>query len=90
MESRGGEGSAWGYGGLCYYACITSVMHIYTRCFVLCMLMTRLSLHHSCASTGKAIPKDKAIKRFVVRYVLSTPCLRMQFVSMYTHHVATL
>lgn len=56
--------------------------YIYTRCFVLCMLMTRLSLHHSCASTGKAIPKDKAIKRFVVRYVLSAPCLRMQSVSM--------
>jgi len=32
--------------------------------------------HYRCASTGKAIPKDKAIKRFVVRNIVDASSLR--------------
>ena len=37
----------------------------------------RPSLHMiRCASTGKAIPKDKAIKRFIVRNIVDASSLR--------------
>jgi small subunit ribosomal protein S26e len=35
-----------------------------------------LSLRHRCASTSKAIPKDKAIKRFSVRNIVDASALR--------------
>ncbi len=34
------------------------------------------SLFDRCASTGKAIPKDKAIKRFIVRNIVDASSLR--------------
>ena len=33
-------------------------------------------LLHRCVSTGKAIPKDKAIKRFIVRNIVDASSLR--------------
>ena len=32
--------------------------------------------HHRCASTGKAIPKDKAVTRFIVRNIVDASSMR--------------
>mmetsp|Transcript_1041 Transcript_1041/g.1550 ORF Transcript_1041/g.1550 Transcript_1041/m.1550 type:complete len:113 (-) Transcript_1041:246-584(-) len=37
---------------------------------------SNLSAHNRCVSTGKAIPKDKAIKRFIVRNIVDASSLR--------------
>jgi small subunit ribosomal protein S26e len=39
------------------------------------LIIAKLNFHR-CASTGKAIPKDKAIKRFIVRNIVDASSLR--------------
>jgi small subunit ribosomal protein S26e len=52
-------------------------------CRLMCVVLTNScpncfhsSLFDRCASTGKAIPKDKAIKRFIVRNIVDASSLR--------------
>ncbi len=51
--------------------------HIIATLVNWCQLQLRPSFYiHRCASTGKAIPKDKAIKRFIVRNIVDASSLR--------------
>ena len=43
--------------------------------FIYLQFITQL-ISNRCASTGKAIPKDKAIKRFIVRNIVDASSLR--------------
>lgn len=58
------------------YESKVGVRHFYLLKRFLSLSVLSILSPYSCVSTGKAIPKDKAIKRFIVRNIVDQSSLR--------------